>query len=218
MSLVQTLFSPYTQLFTKVLGNDNIFKGQSSFIVEMSELRSIFKRANNKSLVLGDELCSGTETTSALSIVGAGIKCLSDMKCSYIFTSHLHDITNIPIIKQITNLNIYHLKIEYDEETNILIYNRKLEKGSGPPIYGLEVCKSLDMGESFHITGRSYTVRFKKISSRVINPKKSRYNSNVFLDVCSSCKAPARAYTSHKRTTHCRRKWNDRTFSQKFKI
>ena len=81
---------PYTQIFTRILNNDNIFKRQSSFAVEMSELRSILKRSDNKSLVLGDEVCSGTETTSALSIVSASLKTLSDIKCSFIFTSHLH--------------------------------------------------------------------------------------------------------------------------------
>ena len=60
-------YSPYKQIFTRILNNDNIFKRQSSFAVEMSELRGILKRSDKNSLVLGDELCSGTETTSALS-------------------------------------------------------------------------------------------------------------------------------------------------------
>jgi len=64
-------YYPYTQLFTRILNNDNLFTGQSSFAVEMSELRSILLRANKKSLVLGDELCSGTENISAISIVSA---------------------------------------------------------------------------------------------------------------------------------------------------
>ena len=47
------------------------------------------------------------------------------------------------------SLKIYHLKIEYDSERDLLIYKRKLEEGSGPAIYGLEVCKSLDLGDDF---------------------------------------------------------------------
>ena len=49
-------YSPFKHLFTRISNNDNIFKGQSTFAVEMSELRAILKRCNNNSLVLGDEL------------------------------------------------------------------------------------------------------------------------------------------------------------------
>ena len=85
-------YTPYTQLFTRILNNDNIFKAQSSFAVEMSELRNILLKADNKSMILGDELCSGTENISALCIVSQGLKRLSDLKSSYIFTSHLHQL------------------------------------------------------------------------------------------------------------------------------
>ena len=113
----ECVYSPYTQIFTRILNNDNIFKRQSSFAVEMSELRGILKRADNHSLVLGDEVCSGTETTSALSIVSAGLKTLSDLKCSFIFTSHLHQLMDIQIVKSLTTLQVFRLKIEYNAET-----------------------------------------------------------------------------------------------------
>ena len=66
-------YYPYTQIFTRILNNDNIFRSQSSFAVEMQELKSILKRSNNKSLVLGDELCYGTESISAMSIISTGL-------------------------------------------------------------------------------------------------------------------------------------------------
>ena len=143
------IYAPYTQIFTRILNNDNLFQGQSSFAVEMSEMRSILVRANEKSLVLGDELCSGTEHISAISIVSAGLKWLSNLKCSFIFTSHLHQLMDIPMIQDLENLSIYHLKIIYDEERDLLIYDRKLEEGSGPAIYGLEVCKAMGLDKSF---------------------------------------------------------------------
>ena len=77
-------YSPYKYLFTRISSNDNIFKGQSTFAVEMSELRAILKRTNKYSLVLGDELCSGTETTSGLSIVTAGVMRLCEKKSSFV--------------------------------------------------------------------------------------------------------------------------------------
>ena len=51
------IYKPYTRLFTRILGNDNIFKGLSTFDVEMSELRTILREADENSLILGDELC-----------------------------------------------------------------------------------------------------------------------------------------------------------------
>ena len=64
----EMVYSPYEYIFTRIIGNDNIFKGLSTFGVEMSELRVILKHCNENSLILGDELCSGTEIDSALSI------------------------------------------------------------------------------------------------------------------------------------------------------
>jgi len=189
-------YSPYTQIFTRILNNDNIFKRQSSFAVEMSELRGILKRATNKSLVLGDELCSGTETTSALSIVSAGLKTLSDLKCSFIFTSHLHQLMDIPLVKSLDSLKIYHLKIEYDSERDLLIYKRKLEEGSGPAIYGLEVCKSLDLGDDFISLARSVQIEITDIEQTLVNDKISNYNNDILMDKCQVCQSKSE-HTHH---------------------
>ena len=62
------VLAPYQKIYTRILGNDNLFKGLSTFAVEMSELRTILESADQKSLVIGDELCSGTESNSAISI------------------------------------------------------------------------------------------------------------------------------------------------------
>ena len=69
-------FVPYTGIFTRILGNDNLFKGLSTFAVEMSELRVILNMADKNSLILGDELCSGTEHDSAVSIFVSGLEML----------------------------------------------------------------------------------------------------------------------------------------------
>ena len=180
-------YSPYTQIFTRILNSDNIFKGQSSFAIEMSELRSILIRADRNSLILGDELCSGTENVSALSIVAAGLKTLSDIKCSFIFTSHLHQLMDISLVKNIQNLNIYHLKIIYDKEKDILIYDRKLEKGSGPPIYGLEVCKAMGLDKDFIKLARSVQLETTGSDKNLIIDKRSHYNSEIMMDKCGVC-------------------------------
>ena len=74
------------------LGNDNIFKGLSTFAVEMTELRTILQMADKNSLILGDELCSGTESDSALSIFVAGLEDLYRKHCTFLFATHFHEI------------------------------------------------------------------------------------------------------------------------------
>ena len=71
------VFKPYHSLFTRILGNDNLFKGLSTFATEMSELQSIIEFSDKDSLILGDELCSGTEIPSAISIFTSGLLLLN---------------------------------------------------------------------------------------------------------------------------------------------
>ncbi len=113
------------------MGNDNLFKGLSTFAVEMTELRSILKNADQNSLVLGDELCSGTESTSALSIFTAGIKYLSDKNVSFIFATHFHEIINYSEIKDIQTLKLLHMSVIYNRQQDKLIYDRKIKDGCG---------------------------------------------------------------------------------------
>ena len=180
-------YYPYTQIFTRILNNDNMFKGLSSFAVEMSELRSLLLRGNERSLILGDELCSGTENISALSIVSSGLKALNDMKCSFIFTSHLHQLMDISEVTQLERLNVYHMKIIYDQEKDLLIYDRKLEKGSGPPIYGLEVCKAMGLDKEFISFARKIQLQITGEKKELLNSHQSHYNSDVIMDQCSVC-------------------------------
>ena len=88
-------YYPFEYILTRICGNDNIFKGQSSFAVEMEELRGILLRAKENSLVLGDEICSGTEYISAQSIIAASLKRLYKNGSKYIFATHLHELIEI---------------------------------------------------------------------------------------------------------------------------
>ena len=114
-------FKPYKYIFTRIIGNDNIFKGLSTFAVEMSELRTILRLSNENSLVLGDELCSGTETMSAISIFVAGIQHLDKCNSSFIFATHLHEIVDFEEITCLNKVIIKHMEVIYDKEKDMLI-------------------------------------------------------------------------------------------------
>ena len=180
-------FKPYQYIFSRINNNDNIFKGESSFAVEMSELRCILKRANNNSLILGDELCSGTESVSAQSIFASSMIHLSKRNTSFIFATHLHELCNISEIMELNNISIKHLKVIYDKDSGVLVYDRKLEDGSGPAIYGLEVCKAMDMDDEFLGIANKIRRKLMKIDDEILVDKKSNYNSELFVDKCMIC-------------------------------
>jgi len=177
-------YTPYTQIFTRILNNDNIFRSESTFAVEMNELRSIMNRADEKSLVLGDELCSGTETTSALSIVYAGLYTLCNKRSTFVFTSHLHQITKLDLLKELKNLQVYHLQIKYIDD--VLIYDRKLKEGPGPSIYGITVCEALGLSSEFVSLAKSIQNKLENNTKKI-----SHYNSDIIIDKCKICSEPA---------------------------
>ena len=183
-------FKPYKYIFTRISNNDNIFKGQSTYAVEIGELRGIIKRANNTCLVLGDELCSGTETHSAVSVVAAGIERLSIKKSSFIFATHLHQLSNLDIVNNLNNVKHFHLKVIIDPETKNLTYDRKLSEGSGSSIYGLEVCKAMGLDDEFLKTANKIRKSLLNIDNSILSNKKSKYNSNIYMDKCKICNAP----------------------------
>ena len=187
-------FSVYKSIYTRILGNDNLFKGLSTFAVEMTELRSILKNANENSIILGDELCSGTESTSALSIFTAGIKYLSYKNCCFIFATHFHEIIDYSEIKELNSLKLLHMSVIYDRLNDRLIYDRKLKDGPGDNMYGLEVCKSLNLPEDFlemaHDIRNKYNNKSNTFNQNglIIEKKTSQYNSSKIKGICEICK------------------------------
>ena len=180
-------FKPYKHIFTRIIGNDNIFKGLSTFEVEMSELRTILRLMDENSLVLGDELCSGTETMSAISIFVAGIQKLCNSKSSFIFATHLHEIVNFEEICNLRNVCLKHMEVIYDKEKDMLIYDRKLKDGPGNNLYGLEVCKSLNLPPDFLDAANEIRIKYSPESKSILSLKQSRYNSNKIVGTCEKC-------------------------------
>lgn len=195
------IYQPFDYIFTRINDNDNLFKGQSSFAVEMSELRSILKRSNNRSMVLGDELCSGTESVSAQSIFAASVIKLSERNVNFIFATHLHELYKMTEVQELENVKSYHLKVIFDEETKTLVYDRKLEEGNGPTIYGLEVCKAMDLDQGFLSLANSLRKKIIHQEEKVVDTHTSQYNSNLFMDMCGICNKKANE-THHIKEQH----------------
>jgi DNA mismatch repair protein MutS len=179
--------SPYRQFYTRISGNDNLFKGLSSYAVEMVELNAIIKRANAFTLVIGDEICRGTEHISGNAIVASSILKLSKMKASFIFATHLHELVNMQRIKELNNVKAFHLSVSYDAVTDTLIYDRKLKEGSGEPIYGITVAKYIIQDKDFIEDAISIKNELLDQHNSMISGKTSKYNSQVFIYECQIC-------------------------------
>ena len=182
-------YRPYTNIMTRILGNDNLFKGMSTFAVEMSELRVILKCADQNSLILGDELCSGTEIDSAISIFVAGLQKLHAVKSCFIFATHMHEIVDYEEIAQMEKLVTKHMAVTYDRERDMLIYDRKLRDGAGPSMYGLEVCKSLHLPDDFLKMANAIRLKYRdKKQTGDLSFKPSHFNAHKVKGLCELCK------------------------------
>jgi len=181
------VYKPYNYIFTRILGNDNIFKGLSTFAVEMSELRTILRLANKNSLILGDELCSGTESISATSIFVAGIYKLHQVESSFVFATHLHEIIKYEEITGLARLSLKHMSVVYDREKDMLIYDRTLRDGPGTNMYGLEVCKSLSLPDDFLEMANNIRMKYNPQSASILALKTSHYSAKKVMGLCEKC-------------------------------
>ena len=182
-------YRPYTNIMTRILGNDNLFKGMSTFAVEMSELRVILKCADQNSLILGDELCSGTEIDSAISIFVAGLQKLHLLKSCFVFATHMHEIVDYEEIAQLDQLTTKHMAVTYDRARDALIYDRKLRDGAGPSMYGLEVCKSLHLPDDFLKMANAIRLKYRdKKQVGDLSFKPSHFNAHKVKGLCELCK------------------------------
>ena len=194
-------FYPYQYLSTRIGNGDNILKGQSTFVCEMMELNSILKLNGPRTLVIADELCSGSEIDSAKSILATTIKWLSQGGSSFLFTTHIHGLEKLEIIKSLDNIGFYYLELEKKEKNKeekidkehrdklnqTIKYNRKLIKGIGKTLYGLEVCRYIVDNPQFIIEANKVRNIMLKIPTNFVSQKSSKYNSDLFVDKCNKC-------------------------------
>ncbi len=126
------------RIFTRVGASDNLAQGQSTFMVEMQETANILNHATEKSLVVLDEIGSGTSTFDGLSIAWAVAEYLHDWDeqgIKTLFATHYHELTDLAVTKpRVKNLNV--AVKEWNEE---IIFLRRLVEGGTNRSYGIQV-------------------------------------------------------------------------------
>jgi DNA mismatch repair protein MutS len=148
--------------------------------------------ADANSLVLGDELCSGTESDSALSIFTAGLEMLHAKQSTFLFATHFHEINTYDEIKALTRLKMLHMAVNYDRERGVLVYDRKLRDGPGESMYGLEVCKSLHLPDAFLQRAHDIRMKYNAKDKNILALGTSHFNAQKIVGLCELCeKEPA---------------------------
>ena len=182
----QMRLRPFQAIYTRILNQDNLFAGLSSFAVEMSELRDILRNANAYSLVLGDELCAGTESISAQALVASGIQWLSSKNATFIFATHLHELPDYLEIDAL-GVQVWHLHVDYNPVTKKLVYDRSLRPGRGSTLYGLEVARAMDL--PFEFIENALQHRHTMMGSKKqIEATTSSWNAQIARKECEVCK------------------------------
>src|SRR5882672_10894083 len=126
------------RIFTRIGASDNLARGRSTFLVEMSEVASILNHATPASLVLLDEVGRGTATFDGLSIAWAVVEHLQKhTRARTLFATHYHELTELadllPAVKNV------HVAVK--ETPNEIIFLRHVEPGSASKSYGIEVAR-----------------------------------------------------------------------------
>ena len=183
-------YKPFKYLFTRILGNDNLYAGLSSFEVEMKEFKVILKFADENSIILGDELCRGTVIEDSSALVAAALEMLSKRGSKFIFATHIHSLTGMDCVTKLENIRMCHMLVEQDPTNpKKLIYSRKLKDGSGPSSYGILVASSMNIDEDF--IARAIEIR-KGIESHTHSSGLnvtvgSKYNKDKVIAMCEVC-------------------------------
>src|SRR5246127_2600896 len=126
------------RIFTRIGASDNLARGRSTFLVEMSEVAAILNHATPASLVLLDEVGRGTATFDGLSIAWAVVEFLQkNIRARTLFATHYHELTELAdILPGVKNIHV-----SVKETPNEIIFLRRVEPGSADKSYGIEVAR-----------------------------------------------------------------------------
>jgi DNA mismatch repair protein MutS len=124
------------RLFTRVGASDNLVRGQSTFMVEMSETSAILHTATNRSLVLLDEIGRGTSTYDGISIAWSVSEHLHDVVgCKTVFATHYHELTQLAD----TLVAVRNYNVQVREVGDEVLFLHRLQPGGADRSYGIEV-------------------------------------------------------------------------------
>ncbi len=174
------------RIFTRVGASDDLASGQSTFMVEMTEVANILRNATSKSLLILDEIGRGTSTFDGLSIAWAVIEHISNSKllgAKTLFATHYHELTELE--GKIDNVNNYCIAVK--EKGDDILFLRKIVKGGADKSYGIQVA---------HLAGvpESVTNRAKEIVEELVHADITTRIKNISVQGQSQTKVKTKHY------------------------
>jgi DNA mismatch repair protein MutS len=125
------------RIFTRIGASDNLARGRSTFMVEMTETAAILNTATPRSLILLDEIGRGTSTYDGLAIAWAVVEYIhSTSRAKTLFATHYHELTELERLEGVKN---FHVSVK--ENAGGIVFLRKVEPGAADRSYGIEVGK-----------------------------------------------------------------------------
>ena len=126
------------RVFTRIGASDNVARGRSTFMVEMTETAAILHTATARSLILLDEVGRGTSTYDGLAIAWAAIEYLhARVRAKTLFATHYFELTELA--EQLSGVKNYHVSVK--EAGGSVVFLRRVEPGAADRSYGIEVAK-----------------------------------------------------------------------------
>ncbi|MDO5708436.1 MAG: DNA mismatch repair protein MutS [Andreesenia angusta] len=167
------------KIFTRIGATDDLSEGQSTFMVEMTEVANILNNATEKSLIILDEIGRGTSTYDGLSIAWSVVEYISKKNkigAKTLFATHYHELTELE--DKIEGIKNYRVSVE-EKENEGIIFLRKIERGGADRSYGIEVARLA--GISNEVIKRAYNI-LDKLETEDINNKGNRFVQESFFD------------------------------------
>ena len=170
------------RIFTRVGASDDLASGQSTFMVEMTEVANILRNATSKSLLILDEIGRGTSTFDGLSIAWAVVEYISDPRllgAKTLFATHYHELTELE--GKIDNVNNYCIAVK--EKGDDIVFLRKIVKGGADKSYGIQVAKLAGVPDIVinrakeiveELSDEDITIRVSEIAGKDPEPKKKK--------------------------------------------
>ena len=147
------------RIFTRIGASDDLYGGQSTFMVEMSEMATILKFATPKSLLILDEVGRGTSTFDGLSIAWAAVEYIAGEKCGArtLFATHYHELSELE--GQLPG--VVNFRITAKEQGEDVIFLRKIVRGGADRSYGVSVARLAGLPKSLIARARQIMARLE---------------------------------------------------------
>ncbi len=201
------------KIFTRIGATDDLSEGQSTFMVEMTEVANILNNATEKSLIILDEIGRGTSTYDGLSIAWAVIEYIASkdrIGAKTLFATHYHELTELE--NKVSGIKNYRISVEEKAGSGI-VFLRKIERGGANRSYGIEVAKLA--GISTEVTDRAYEILEKLEEEDINRPQPSQIS--LFGDENQMVSEPSDKPASGKsRAIEAKESWGNKEDAEKF--